>query len=243
VLLIDDHPLFRLGAAQLIAAQDDFEVIGEAAHCGDGVALAASLKPDLVLMELRIGGGHGLETLTQIVAMDEGGDVIVLTASNSEQDVLSAVRAGAKGYLLKDSQPDEILQKLRLAARGHTVFAEPLMDLLLGVMPDGKPTTPASTACLTTRERQILDLIAGGQSNKHIARELNISDGTVKVHVKNILRKLNLRSRLEAAVWALGPSANTIPPSRAPLKLREAGHSQARSGDDPQHAANNATRP
>lgn len=210
VLLIDDHPLFRLGAAQLIAAQDDFEVIGEAAHCGDGVALAASLKPDLVLMELRIGGGHGLETLTQIVAMDEGGDVIVLTASNSEQDVLSAVRAGAKGYLLKDSQPDEILQKLRLAARGHTVFAEPLMDLLLGVMPDGKPTTPASTVCLTTRERQILDLIAGGQSNKHIARELNISDGMVKVHVKNILRKLNLRSRLEAAVWALGPSANTI---------------------------------
>ena len=216
VLLIDDHPLFRLGAAQLIAAQDDFEVIGEAAHCGDGVALADSLKPDLVLMELRIGGGQGLDALTQIVATDQGGDVIVLTASDSEQDVLGAVRAGAKGYLLKDSEPDEILQKLRLAARGYTVFTEPLMNLLLGVMRDGKPTTPASADCLTSRERQILDLIAGGQSNKHIARELNISDGTVKVHVKNILRKLNLRSRLEAAVWALRPSAGTMtagPPS------------------------------
>lgn len=206
VLLIDDHPLFRLGAAQLIAAQDDFEVIGEAAHCGDGVALAASLKPDLVLMELRIGDGDGLNALTQIVSTDQGADVIVLTASDSEQDLLGAVRAGAKGYLLKDSEPDEILQKLRLAARGHTVFTEPLMDLLLGVMRGGKPTTPANTDCLTTRERQILELIAGGQSNKHIARELNISDGTVKVHVKNILRKLNLRSRLEAAVWALRPS-------------------------------------
>ena len=214
VLLIDHHPLFRLGAAQLISAQDDFEVIGEAAHCGDGVALAASLKPDLVLMELRIGGGQGLNALTQIVATDQGGDVIVLTASDSEQDVLGAVRAGAKGYLLKDSEPDEILQKLRLAARGHTVFTEPLMNLLLDVMRDGKPATTASADCLTARERQILDLIAGGQSNKHIARDLNISDGTVKVHVKNILRKLNLRSRLEAAVWALRPSGNTISADR-----------------------------
>jgi two-component system nitrate/nitrite response regulator NarL len=214
VLLIDHHPLFRLGAAQLISAQDDFEVIGEAAHCGEGVALAASLKPDLVLMELRIGGGQGLNALTQIVATDQGGDVIVLTASDSEQDVLGAVRAGAKGYLLKDSEPDEILQKLRLAARGHTVFTEPLMNLLLDVMRDGKPATTASADLLTARERQILDLIAGGQSNKHIARDLNISDGTVKVHVKNILRKLNLRSRLEAAVWALRPSGNTISADR-----------------------------
>ena len=217
VLLIDDHPLFRLGAAQLIAAQEDFEVIGEAALCCDCIALAEKLKPDLILMELRPADGSRLDALAQIIEMAHDTSVIVLTASDAEQDVVHAVRAGARGYLLKASEPDEILQKLRLAAQGHTVFTEPLMDLLLGVMCDGKPATSANADCLTTRERQILHLIAGGQSNKHIARKLKISDGTVKVHVKNILRKLNLRSRLEAAVWALRPtagSAHVDPPSQ-----------------------------
>lgn len=206
VLLIDDHPLFRLGAVQLIAAQDDFEVVGEAACYEDAVALAASLNPDLVLMELRIGGQNGANVLADMVTTAKDAGVIVLTASESEQDVVQAVRAGAKGYLLKGSEPEEILAKLRLAAQGHTVFTEPLMDLLLGAMRGGAPATPNGTDCLTTREKQILDLITVGQSNKHIARALNISDGTVKVHVKNILRKLNLRSRLEAAVWALRPA-------------------------------------
>ncbi|MEM8573072.1 MAG: response regulator [Pseudomonadota bacterium] len=214
VLLIDDHPLFRLGASQLIAAQEDFEVVGEAAQFDDGVALAEALKPDLILMELRLADGPGLQALAQMVETaqenEHGTSVIVLTASNSEADVVHAVRAGAKGYLLKGCEPDEILQKLRLAAKGHTVFTEPLMDFLLVAMRDGKPPTPENADCLTTRERQILDLIAAGQSNKHIARELSISDGTVKVHVKNILRKLNLRSRLEAAVWALRPKGGSV---------------------------------
>ena len=214
VLLIDHHPLFRLGAAQLIAAQEDFEVIGEATQCSDGVALAEALKPDLILMELLLSDGPGVDALAQIVETVQGPTVIVLTASDAEQDVVRAVRAGAKGYLLKNSEPDEILRKLRLAAQGHTVFTEPLMDLILGAMRNGEPTTPDSADCLTTRERQILELISVGQSNKHIARELNISDGTVKVHVKNILRKLNLRSRLEAAVWALRPSAGSVSADR-----------------------------
>ena len=117
------------------------------------------------------------------------------------------MRAGAEGYLLKDSEPEKILEKLRQAARGETVFTEPLMNLLLEAMREGAPAPPATEECLTTRERQILRLIAAGRSNKHIARELNISDGTVKVHVKNLLRKLNLQSRLEAAVWALTTSS------------------------------------
>ena len=134
----------------------------------------------------------------------------MLTASDAEHDVLRAVRAGVKGYLLKRSQPDEVLKKLRLAWRGHTVFTETLMDLLLNAMRDGTPSVLTEPDCLTVREKQILELIAGGQSNKNIARELNISDGTVKVHVKNILRKLNLKSRLEAAVWALRPKMNSL---------------------------------
>ena len=124
------------------------------------------------------------------------------------------MRAGVKGYLLKGSQPDEILEKLRLAWRGHTVFTETLMDLLLGAMRDGTRSKGIDPDCLTAREWQILELIAGGQSNKNIARELSISDGTVKVHVKNILRKLNLKSRLEAAVWALRPKMDSMSSDR-----------------------------
>jgi two-component system nitrate/nitrite response regulator NarL len=206
VLLIDDHPLFRCGVAQLIAAQPDFEVVGEAASANEGVAMAASLKPDLVLMDLHMRDSSGLDALKQI--KDSGLDthVIMLTVSDAEQDFVRAVRAGAKGYLLKGSEPEEILDKLRQAARGETVFTEPLMSMLVGAMRGGTPAPPPNEECLTTRERQILRLIAAGKSNKHIARELDISDGTVKVHVKNLLRKLNLQSRLEAAVWALTTS-------------------------------------
>jgi two-component system nitrate/nitrite response regulator NarL len=206
VLLVDDHPLFRSGVAQLISSQPDFEVVGEAACSDDGVSLAETLKPDLVLMDLHMGDSSGLDALRQIRESGSGAEVIILTVSDAEHDFVRAVRAGAKGYLLKGSEPEEILDKLRLAARGQTVFTEPLMNLLLGAMRDGPPAAPTDAECLTTREKQILQLIAAGKSNKHIARELNISDSTVKVHVKNLLRKLNLQSRLEAAVWALTPS-------------------------------------
>jgi two-component system nitrate/nitrite response regulator NarL len=215
VLLIDSHPLFRIGAAQLIADQEDFEVIGEAGLCEDGVALAETLKPDIVLMDLN--GGGDFEALLRIKRASDDTKVVVLTASDAERDVLRAVRAGVKGYLLKGSQPDEILKKLRLAWRGNTVFTETLMDLLLNAMRDGAPSVRTDPDSLTAREKQILELIAGGQSNKNIARELNISDGTVKVHVKNILRKLNLKSRLEAAVWALRPKMNSLSDDRPTL--------------------------
>jgi two-component system nitrate/nitrite response regulator NarL len=207
--------LFRIGAAQLIADQEDFEVIGEAGLCEDGVALAETLKPDIVLMDLN--GGGDFEALLRIKRASDDTKVVVLTASDAERDVLRAVRAGVKGYLLKGSQPDEILKKLRLAWRGNTVFTETLMDLLLNAMRDGAPSVRTVPDCLTAREKQILELIAGGQSNKNIARELNISDGTVKVHVKNILRKLNLKSRLEAAVWALRPKMNSFSDDRPTL--------------------------
>jgi two-component system nitrate/nitrite response regulator NarL len=206
VLLVDDHPLFRRGVAQLIASQPDFEVVGEAASSDEGVSMAASLKPDLVLMDLEMRDSSGLDALKQIKGSGMDTQVIMLTVSDAEQDFVRAVRAGAEGYLLKDSEPEEILDKLRQAARGEAVFTEPLMGLLVGAMRGGSPTPPTTDECLTARERQILQLIAAGKSNKHIARELNISDGTVKVHVKNLLRKLNLQSRLEAAVWALTTS-------------------------------------
>jgi two-component system nitrate/nitrite response regulator NarL len=203
VLLVDNHPLFRRGVAQLIASQPDFEVVGEAMSAEEGVVLATSLKPDLVLMDLNMPGSSGLDALKQIKESGVDTQVIMLTVSDAEQDFIKAVRAGAEGYLLKDSEPEEILEKLRQAARGESVFTESLMNILLEAMRDDNRAPPADDVGLTARERQILRLIATGRSNKKIARELNISDGTVKVHVKNLLRKLNLQSRLEAAIWAL----------------------------------------
>lgn len=202
VLLVDDHPLFRRGVTQLIASQPDFEVVGEAASGEEGVALTHQLKPDIVLLDVDMRGIGGLQALKQIKESGADTQVIMLSVSDAEMNLVTAVRSGADGYLLKDAEPEEMLEKLRQAARGEVIFTDSLMAMLVDAMRSGTPA-PASDEALTERERQILQLIAGGKSNKHIARQLGISDGTVKVHVKNLLRKLHLRSRLEAAVWAL----------------------------------------
>jgi two-component system, NarL family, nitrate/nitrite response regulator NarL len=198
ILLVDDHPLFRRGVAQLIGTQPEFQVVGEAASGEEGVEMVQKLAPDLVDMR----GIGGLQALRQIKDMNIDTQVIMLTVSDREANLTNAVRNGADGYLLKDADPEELLEKLRQAARGEVVFTESLMATLVDAMRQEAPA-PANDEALTDRERQILQLIAGGKSNKHIARELGISDGTVKVHVKNLLRKLHLRSRLEAAVWVL----------------------------------------
>lgn len=202
VLLVDDHPLFRRGVMQLIAAQPDFEVVGEAASGEEGVALTHRLNPDIVLLDVDMRGMGGLQALKQIKESGADTQVIMLSVSDAEMNLVTAVRSGADGYLLKDAEPEEMLEKLRQAARGEVIFTDSLMAMLVDAMRSGTPA-PSTDEALTERERQILQLIAAGKSNKHIARELGISDGTVKVHVKNLLRKLHLRSRLEAAVWAL----------------------------------------
>ncbi len=202
VLLVDDHPLFRRGVMQLIAAQPDFEVVGEAASGEEGVVLTQTLNPDIVLLDVDMRGMGGLQALKQIKESGAETQVIMLSVSDAEMNLVTAVRSGADGYLLKDAEPEEMLEKLRQAARGEVIFTDSLMAMLVDAMRTGTPA-PATDEALTERERQILQLIADGKSNKHIARQLGISDGTVKVHVKNLLRKLHLRSRLEAAVWAL----------------------------------------
>ncbi|MCG3201318.1 MAG: Nitrate/nitrite response regulator protein NarL [Gammaproteobacteria bacterium] len=187
---------------QLIAAQPDFEVVGEAASGEDGVALTHTLNPDIVLLDVDMRGMGGLLALKQIKESGADTQVIMLSVSDAEINLVTAVRSGADGYLLKDAEPEEMLEKLRQAARGEVIFTDSLMAMLVDAMRSGTPA-PSTDEALTERERQILQLIAAGKSNKHIARQLGISDGTVKVHVKNLLRKLHLRSRLEAAVWAL----------------------------------------
>ncbi len=196
VLVIDDHPLFRKGAEQLIKLDEDFELAGEATNGEEGVELTHKLKPDLVLLDLNMQGLDGISVLKELKASRHESVVIMLTVSNSEDDIVAALRCGADGYLLKDMEPEEILIKLRRAIGGQTVLDESISTLLANVLRNENRSPPLNQIEFTSREEQIVSLIAEGKSNKVIARELGISDGTVKVHVKKVLRKLNPSWRL-----------------------------------------------
>jgi len=203
LLMIDDHPLFHRGVLQLIADAPEFRVVGEASSGREGIELARRLAPNLILLDLNMKDMNGLDVLKVIKSWDLDSRVVMLTVSDEACDLIAALRAGADGYLLKEMDPDDLVNKLKHAAAGEVTLTERLTRLLAHSMrEDSKPRHP-DEAGLTEQERRILDLIAQGMNNKLIARELNISDGTVKVHVKHLLRKLNLHSRLEAAVWAV----------------------------------------
>jgi two-component system nitrate/nitrite response regulator NarL len=203
VVIIDDHPLFRKGVADLIAMEPSLRLVGEAADGEAGLRLARELQPDLILLDLHMKGLGGLETLRRLRDADTDARVVVLTVSDSEEDVIAALRAGADGYLLKDMEPEDILDGLRRATGGRMVISQPLTELLARALrDDARPQRPED-AGLTPREEDILRLIAKGYSNKLIARELALSVGTVKVHVKHVLKKLRLKSRVEAAVWVV----------------------------------------
>jgi len=202
LLIVDDHPLFRKGVIQLIQAAPEFRFVGEAASGGEGIELARRLQPDMILLDLNMKDMNGVEVLKAI--KDEGLDarVIMLTVSDQAEDLMAALQAGADGYLLKDMEPEDLMQQLAEAARGKITISERLTQLLVASLRDKSRPTSIAEAGLTEQESRILDLLVDGKSNKLIARDLGIAEGTVKVHVKHLLKKLNLRSRVEAAVWA-----------------------------------------
>ena len=203
VLIVDDHPLFRKGLRQLLQTVADFVVVGEATGGVDGLEQARGLAPDLVLLDHNMRDISGLEVLRELRAARPALRVVMITVSDQAEDLVSALQAGADGYLLKDMEPEAMLEALRQAADGRTVVSDDLTHhLVAAVRGDARPPS-AAAAGLTEQELRILERIAGGLSNKLIGRELNIAEGTVKVHVKHILRKLGLRSRVEAAVWAV----------------------------------------
>lgn len=203
LLVIDDHPLFRKAVLQLVDMAGDFVVVGEASSGPEGLELAQKLHPDMILLDLNMKPMNGIEVLKVIKSWGLDSRVVMLTVSDEAADLVAALRAGADGYLLKEMEPEELLVKLKEAAAGQVTLTERLTRLLAhSLREDNKPKDP-DQAGLTDQESRILDLIAQGKSNKLIARELNIAEGTVKVHVKHLLRKLNLRSRVEAAVWAV----------------------------------------
>jgi two-component system nitrate/nitrite response regulator NarL len=203
VFMVDDHPLFRKGVKQLIEMEPDLETIGEASSGQEALEQLKSMdeEPDLILLDLNMQGMDGLDTLRALRAQGVTAKIIMLTVSDNDADVIDCIRAGADGYLLKDMDPELILEKVKAATLGKMAISDRLTEVLATAL--RKPDKESSNllASLTSRELEILNRIAQGLSNKMIARELGISDGTVKVHVKHLLKKLGMRSRVEAAVW------------------------------------------
>lgn len=204
VLLIDDHALFRIGLLELLERRG-IEVIDAVGDSDVGMRLARDCAPDVVLLDLRMPGTGGIEILRRMRA--ESGDrrVAMLTTSTEEPDLIASLQAGANGYLLKDMEPDDLVAALEDIVAGKTVVAGELTGILARAVrrDQAEPRRENAFSDLTPREMEILCHLAAGKSNKVIARDLGISDGTVKLHVKAILRKLDVHSRVEAAVMAV----------------------------------------
>ncbi|MGD8515309.1 MAG: response regulator transcription factor [Granulosicoccaceae bacterium] len=207
VLLIDDHALVRKGLEELLRSRG-VDVVDSVGRGDEGIERARELQPDIILLDIKMPIMSGLDTLEKMRSSGIDIPVLILSMSRDEADLERALRIGAQGYLLKDMDPDELLPALSDALQGNTVVAKELIGSLTNII-QGKPAaqeapepaTPLSE--LTPREQEILAHIAEGESNKVIAKHLGISDGTVKLHVKAILRKLGVHSRVEAAVIAV----------------------------------------
>lgn len=205
VLLVDDHSLFRSGIRSLLQRHPEFSVVGEAADGAEGVKRCQQLKPDVVLLDLNMPGMSGVETLQLMQQDSPGAAIIMLTVSEQAEDLALAMRAGARGYLIKNIETDYLLHAIRRAAAGEMVVAEAMTGKLLAQLQAGvQPERPVSELDrLTPREKDILAFLAQGESNKAIARKLDLAESTVKIHVQNVLKKLKLSSRVQAAVFAV----------------------------------------
>ncbi|MBP8295157.1 MAG: response regulator [Burkholderiales bacterium] len=205
VLLIDDHALCRRGLAELLERRPGITVAGFTGDPDEASRMVAALVPDLVVLDLRMPDVDGLTLLKRLREEGCKAAVLILTMSDSQDDLARALRAGVRGYVLKNMEPDDLVDAIQRVARGEMVVAPALM-LKLANMLDGSQqyqSRESLMVSLTEREREILTHLARGESNKAIARELDISHDTVKLHVRHILSKLNLTSRVEAAIFAV----------------------------------------
>ena len=216
VLLVDDHSLFRSGIRSLLQRHADFLVVGEAADGVEGIKRAKQLKPDVVLLDLHMPGMSGVETL-QLMHQDcPDTAIIMLTVSEESEDLALALRVGAQGYLIKNIETDYLLRSIRRAAAGETVVAEALTGKLVAQMQSAGQSAQTLSGLdkLTPREKDILACLALGESNKFIARKLDLAESTVKIHVQNVLKKLKLSSRVQAAVFAVEHRLSGAPVDR-----------------------------
>ncbi|HQY10089.1 MAG TPA: response regulator transcription factor [Burkholderiaceae bacterium] len=224
VALIDDHGLCRQGLAELLQLRAGMRVVGSAGNPTDALALLHRETPDLLVMDLRMPAMDGLTLLGKLRAEGIETPVVILTMSDSPDDLAEALRAGVRGYLLKDMDPEDVMRSIARCGQGELVIAPAMAGKLSGLLRLGQAESPkGKTVKLTEREREILQFLVGGKSNKTIARALNISHDTVKLHVRHILAKLGLSSRVEAAVFAVEhgvsghyPQAPQAPQTSAP---------------------------
>lgn len=198
VLIADDHPVVRQGLRTFLGVQEDIDVVGEASNGAEAVAQAEALTPDVILLDLKMPDVDGLTALRELRERGVPARVLVLTSAGERMRVLPVVRAGAAGYLYKDVDPQALVQAIRAVHDGHVLFAPEAADAMLAADEGEKTTTP-----LTEREGEVLLQIARGRSNREIARALVVSEKTVKTHVSNILMKLGLQDRTQAALYAV----------------------------------------
>jgi DNA-binding NarL/FixJ family response regulator len=192
LLLVDDHPVVRNGLRGMFESTPGFTVLAEAANGVEAVELAAGLDPDVILMDLRMPGGGGLDAITELTRRGIRSKVLVLTTWDTDTDTLPAIEAGATGYLLKDAPQDELFNAVRQAAAGRTVLSPAVASRLVSAVRSPAPSP------LAARERQVLELVAKGTSNRDIARELFISEATVKTHLSHVFTKLGVTDRAAA---------------------------------------------
>ncbi len=210
VLLVDDQALFRRALATLISAQFDMTVVGEAENGRDALEKVRALHPDLVVMDVNMPGASGVDGVNAIRGAGFATPIVMLTVSEDDDDLFESIKAGASGYLLKNVRPEQLFEDLRGVMRGEAPIAPAVASKLLdalrtGGLPPrgGVPSAASGDMALTRRESEILQLVAGGLSNKEIANELTITEGTVKNHVHNALEKLHLTNRVQAAAYAV----------------------------------------
>ncbi|MEU2064947.1 response regulator transcription factor [Streptomyces sp. NPDC013455] len=201
VLLVDDHQVVRRGLRTFLEVQDDIEVVGEAADGAEGVARAEELRPDIVLMDVKMPGMDGIAALRRLRELGNPARVLIVTSFTEQRTVVPALRAGAAGYVYKDVDPDALAGAIRSVHAGHVLLQPEVADALLSR--EEANSGPGRGTSLTEREREVLGLIADGRSNREIARALVLSEKTVKTHVSNILMKLDLADRTQAALWAV----------------------------------------
>ena len=197
VLLVEDHPVVRAGLEELLSETEDIEVVGAACNGAEALELAAALEPDVVLMDISMPILDGIEATRQLRAFDMEARVLILTSFSDQEGILAALDAGASGYMLKDAEPDELFSGIRAAAAGESPLAPAAVSALLQARQAGDDPDE-----LTEREREVLALVAQGLSNKQVARRLEITEKTVKTHLTNIYRRIDVVSRVEAVLWA-----------------------------------------
>ncbi|WP_020668125.1 response regulator [Amycolatopsis nigrescens] len=202
VLVVDDHPLFRFGVCTMLGAEPEIEVVGEAAGGTNAVSATAALCPDVVVMDLQLPDISGVEATSRILAERPDTRVLVLTMSDEDETVFAAMRAGARGYLLKDAGPDEIIRAVQAVGRHEAIFGAEIAGRLLGFFSNPTPSQNLAFPELTAREREVLVLIARGQSNSTIARALSLSPKTVRNHISSVFAKLRVADRSEAIIRA-----------------------------------------